>query len=201
MKLDDRASALLALVESDRERRARALLEPAREGARAEVRQALRDARSRAAMAFAEERSAFAARMGAAEARLATARRMARQRRLKALIARGWDGLPRAMAARWADREARRAWIEAALREALAVLPRGSWRIESAAGVDAAEREQALALAGDAIEATWEDSPRIRAGLRVLRGHVELDATLDGLLDDPASVEARLLHFFEEADR
>ena len=198
MKVDDRAAALVALVESDRDARRHAIVEPAARESRAELAAARRDAKLRVGTAIAEERAAFSARVAAAEARLATARRMVRQRRLAGLVAEGWQRLPAALAARWSDPAARGAWIEAALARAVAVLPAGNWRIAGPASWSAAERDQARAwLAARGIAAQAEASDDIDAGIQVTSGKVELDATPAGLTAGRADVEGRLLYFFE----
>jgi hypothetical protein len=201
MKAEDRASALVALVDADRASRARAILDPALGRAREEVAHARRAARSRVTTAIAEERAAFAARIAAAEARLATARRMVRQRRLKALLADGWERLPRALAARWDDADGRERWIDAAVRSAATILPATGWEVRGPASWSEGERARLTAsLAARGIGATCEATPRIEAGIRVACRNVEIDATLGGLLDERAAVEGRLLHFFEEKE-
>jgi hypothetical protein len=195
----DRASALLALVESDRERRTRETLEPARARARAELAEARRAARSRVATALAGERATFEARVAAAEARVATARRTSLQRRRKALVAEGWVRLAHAMRARWADPGTRRAWTGAALAAGLALLPRGRWRLEGPEGWSEADRAEALGrLAREGVEAECACLPRIETGIAITSGRVVLDATAEGLLAERAQVEGRMLRLLEE---
>lgn len=196
MKAEERAAALVALVEADRDARSRAVLEPASAQARELLHATRKAARLRVATAIAEERSAYAARVGAAAARLATARRMAEQRRLQALVAEGWERLAPAMLARWRDTAGRRAWVQAALDRAHALLPAGNWRIEAAGDWDDSERAQAIdVLAGRGVHVSFVADATVAAGLRVVSGNVELDATLAGLLADRLGVEGRLLHW------
>jgi hypothetical protein len=199
MDIDAGARALIELVEADRASRSKEILVPAVAQARAELAQARHAARLRVATAIAEERAAYAARVGAAEARLATARRMVRQRRLKALVAEGWQRLPAALAGRWADTASRRAWTEAALAHARAILPAAPWTLHGPASWSEAERAAAVAtLAASGIEARCAGDPAIEAGVRAVSRNVEVDATLSGLTSDRAAIEGRLLHFFEE---
>ena len=199
MKAEERAAALVALVAADSAARTRAVLEPAARQARDLLRHARRSARMRVATAIAEERGACASRLGAARARLATARRMAEQRRLKALVAEGWTRLAPAMLARWNDPEGRRAWVDAALARALAVLPAAPWRIEGPAAWPQEERARIeAALAARKVEAEFATGEGIDAGLRIRSRNVELDATLAGLVGDRFAVEARLLHWHLE---
>ena len=200
MKVDERVGALLALIEADRAERCADALQSANRQSGALLAAARRGARARVRAAIAEERAAFAARVASAEARLATERRMARQRHLKLLVAEGWKRLPGALAARWDDAQARRAWIDAALDEALAVLPAGTWELSGPPSWSEEERASAVArLAGRAIGATATVDAGIAAGLRVRSGKAVLDAALAGLLADRLVIEGRLLELFQES--
>jgi len=200
MRLDERAAALIALVEADRTARACAVLEPAAAQARELLRHARRAARLRVATAIGEERTAYAARVGAAEARLATARRMAEQRRLKALVAEGWTRLAPAMRVRWDDAEGRRVWVDAALALAVRLLPAGAWRIDGPSAWPQEERARiGAALAARGLEAAVTADEGIDAGLRIRSRNVELDATLAGLVADRFAIEGRLLHWHLQA--
>jgi hypothetical protein len=199
MDAEARVRALIELVEADRASRSAGILGPAIAEARSELTQARRAARQRVATAIAEERAAYATRVGAAEARLATARRMMRQRRLKALVAEGWERLPAALCERWADPVSRRTWTEAALAHARSILPAAPWTLLGPASWSEAERTAATAaLAAHGIEARCACDQAIEAGVRASSGNVEVDATLAGLTCDRAAIEGRLLHFFEE---
>jgi hypothetical protein len=200
MKVEERVAALIALVEAERATRCADALQSAHRQSSALLAGARRGARARVRAALAEERAAFAARVASAEARLATTRRMAQQRHLKLLAAAGWKRLPGALAARWGDAEARRAWIDAALDAALAVLPAGTWELSGPPSWAAAERSSAVArLAARAIDAAATTDESIRAGIRVRSGKAVLDATLAGLLADRLLIEGRLLEFFQES--
>ena len=170
MSADDRADALIALIGAERDARAREAREPLGREARELLANARRSARARVATAIAEERAAFDSRIAAAEARLATVRRMARQRRMKALLAEGWKRLPGVLAARWADEASRARWIDAASKHAEKVLPAG-------------ERQASFDPSG---------------GVRIVTGRVTVDATVAGLLADRLAVEGRLLCRLEE---
>ncbi|HXZ49394.1 MAG TPA: hypothetical protein VEG27_10260 [Usitatibacter sp.] len=199
MKTDERAAALLGLIEADRAARCGDALDAAQRQARALLGMARGAARSRVHAAVAEERAAFAARAASAEARVGTARRMAQQRRLKRLVARAWEEIPRSLAARWEDGAARRAWTEAALEVALAALPAGKWEVDAPPSWPLPEREAALArLAARGIEAVATDAQDIAAGLRVRSASAVLDATLPGLVGDRLAIEGRLLELLEE---
>ncbi len=195
MSAADRESALLALVAAYRAARRDELLAPALEEARRLSSSARRTARQRVKIVIAAERSASAARIAAAEARLATKRRMARQHRLQALIEEAWKRLPGLLARRWTDADARGRWIEACLDRALDTLPHGAWTITGPHDWSETERAHARQrLAARGIEAAMITATDITAGLRVAHGGIVLDATLAGLTADRREIEGRLLH-------
>jgi len=200
MDLERRTQALLALVDDYRRRRGDELLTPARADARATVRSALAEARRRVRTAIAEERKRCSVQIGAAEAALATDRRLAAQRHAVHLLAAAWQSLRSRLLAQWRDAGGRARWIDTHLQRALQSVPHaGDWRIEHAADLGADERarcETVLRAAG--VGATFQPVPAIDAGFRVVNGHNELDATLEGLLADRAALEGRLLYYLDE---
>lgn len=199
MNLEQRTQALLAVVEEFRNRRCAELLEPAAAQAREIVRGALAEARRRVRTAIEEERARMAGELAAAQARLATERRLAAQRRAMQLLARAWDWLRAALAARWRAADARARWVEAHLSRATQALPGGAWTIRCAPDWPASEREAALRwLAARGVhDVRIESDPSIAAGFRVQAGHNVLDATLDGLLADRAALEGQLLEWMQ----
>ncbi len=110
--------SLLDLVAADREQKCAAILDEATAKASALLEKANADARARMRATFVEERERMAARIGAAEAMLATKRRLALQRRSAALVAAGWERLPAALQDAWRDPSMRRAWVERIAAEA-----------------------------------------------------------------------------------
>lgn len=200
MDLERRTQALLALVDDYRRRRGDELLAPARADARAAVKAALAEARRRVRTAIAEERKRWSAQIGAAEAALATDRRLASQRHAVHLLATAWQVLRSRLLAQWRDAGGRARWIDTHLQRALQSVPHaGDWRIEHAPDLPADERARCDAvLRAAGIGAAFEPAPAIDAGFRVVNGHNELDATLDGLLADRAALEGRLLYYLDE---
>jgi hypothetical protein len=166
----------------------------------------------------AELRSRLAAEVGAAQARLATERRLAEQRQALAVLREAWSELRDALRRRWSDPPARALWLDSQLERALRVLPRDRrqaaalagaadghvhsretadppWQIEHGADWPAAERDAFLArIEGTGMTVasarTCED---IDGGVRIRAGANVVDATIDGLLADRAAVEGRLL--------
>lgn len=201
MNLEQRTQALLDLVDGYRRRRGDELLTPAHADARATLRAALAEARRRVRTAIAEERRRWSAQVGAAEAALATDRRLAQQRHVMQLLTAAWATLRDRLRVQWHDADGRARWIDAHLKRALRAVPHaGGWRIEHAPDFGADERTRCEAVLGPAgIVARFEPVASIAAGFRVINGHNELDATLDGLLAERAALEGRLLHYLDEA--
>ncbi|MCU0950950.1 MAG: hypothetical protein MUC68_07755 [Burkholderiaceae bacterium] len=210
MNLEQRTLALLAVVAEYRQQRCAALLDPARQQVREQVVAALRDARRRVRTAIAEERKRSAAALAAAQAQLATERRLAQQRRAAARLTDGWIALRAALQSRWNTPAQRRAWIDTHLARAQDVLHAvhesgadaavTAWRLSGPADWPAAERAEVAArlraLGARAVDDHID--PPLTAGFRVQAGHNVLDATLDGLLADRAAVQGRLLQLIEE---
>jgi hypothetical protein len=161
----------------------------------------------------------LAAEVGAAQARLATERRLAEQRQALAVLREAWSELRDALRRRWRDPAARALWLDSQLERALRVLPRDRrqvaalagpaadhhahpdqtadepWQIEHAADWPAAEREAFLARikgAGMTV-ASAQLRENIDGGVRIRAGANVVDATIEGLLADRAAVEGRLL--------
>ncbi len=200
MTIESRAEQLLAMIEAHRDARSNAILDEARERCARLRGEAAASAHARMRAAFAEERRHAAERIGAAQARLDTRRRIVAQHRAQALLAAAWQQFPPALMQRWADPVTRRTWIAHAIATAREVLRDGAWRIVHAADWDAAEREalaRELAPAGIALAFTPDEG--IRAGLRIHAGANMIDCTLDGLLADRADIGARLLFALEHA--
>jgi hypothetical protein len=201
MNLEQRTRALLALVEEYRGRRCAELIGPADAQAREIVRTALAEARRRVRTAIEEERQRVAAELGAAEAALATERRLVAQRRAMRLLTQASGRLRKALGARWRAPAARKRWVQAHLARAAQALPAQAWEIHHAPDWLAAERDDAVhelaALGVTDVRCTHDAS--IVAGFRVQAGHNVLDATLDGLLADRAALEGQLLELMERS--
>ena len=198
MTCQARAQALLALIERDRTARCAAILDAARDAARALVAEAHRRARERIRIAYAEERDRRGARVAAAQAELSTRLRAAGQQRSRALLARAWTRLPVVLEWRWLDHEPRERWIADAITHALRVLPAGVWRIEHAPGLTENEKTTlAGKLRTNAIHVSFSEIDSLRAGLRVIAGSTMIDNTLDGMLSDREEIGARLLALIE----
>jgi hypothetical protein len=199
MNAEERARALLALVDEYRDAKSREILDAASGEARAVVAQALRLAKARVHEAIVEERKRYSAAVAASEARLHTRQRLAHQGREAAMLLEGWRRLPTALAATWRDPAGRRRWAETHLGRALATLPRTDWEIVHAPGWTEDERQAAAAwlAAHGGPDLAFAADAALAAGFRVQAGHNTLDATLEGLLADRKAIEGRLLHHLE----
>lgn len=195
MTLERRTQALLDLVEADRRARCEGLLNEAKAQAAAQLAQARAQARGQWRQARDEEMQRCEGLLAAARAELATLKRLHGQRRVEALLARGWEMLPGALRARWQDPQSRRLWVDAAVAAALAALPPRDWALAHPADWPEAERQDCLdGLAGRlghrpaaAVE------PSLAAGLRIAAAGNVIDATPAGLLADRAEIGGRLV--------
>ena len=194
MTLERRTRALLDLVDEDRRAQCAAILEVAEQQAAAALTQARAEARSRVRDAFIEERAHHQARVAAARAEWQTRRRLHEQQQAAGWLAMGWQLLPDALRARWADGAGRQQWVDAAVAEARRVLSPGGWHLVHAPGWPAAERHALAArlqAAGTAPE--FAEHAGLGAGLRIVAGRNVVDATLHGLLADREAIGSRLL--------
>jgi hypothetical protein len=191
--------ALLDLVESDRSRLCDQILGEAHERARGLRADANAGARARMRQVFEEQRARRDQRLAAAEARLATERRLHEQQRLAAWLRLASEQLPNVLQALWQQDEARATWARAVLAAARLRMPPGPWRIAHAADWPEDERKRVLHIAAPEATLCCEADPHIMAGLKVVRGGIVLDGTLEGLLADRSDFEARLLRRLEAA--
>jgi len=200
MTLERRTQALLALVEGDRSTQREAILAEARGRASALLGQAHADARARMREAFAEERRQSRDSVAAAQAKLATRRRLHEQHRTAALLALGWQRLPDALRERWQDGELRRIWVDAILAVASRVLPPVQWRIAHGPDWPAAEQQAMSTRVAPQLDAvpTLVADAGIAAGLRITSGGNVVDGTLAGLVNDRIAVSAQLLRQLEQ---
>jgi hypothetical protein len=201
MNVGEQTRALLDLVEADRAKRCAAILNDATSRATTLRAQAHADARARMRQAFEEQRALRRERLAAAQARLATQRRLHEQQRTAALLRRAWDRLPGELLGLWKAPASRAAWVASVLASARARMPHGPWRIVHAPDWPAAE-QQALARAVSAEPSAaphFDADDTITAGLKVMADGNVIDGTLGGLLADRAEFEARLLRQLESS--
>lgn len=186
---------LLRLVSEHERRRCAEITAAAEAQAAAVVREAHRNARARMRENVSTLKQERQRSLALADAELDTVRRQHQQRCDYALLESAWEPLRAALAARWRDSAARRRWVAAFVRHALARLPHVAWRIEHPADWPGAERAALAASLGSALGMApqFAVAGDIAAGLRVQAGAALLDGTLEGLLADRRAVEALLL--------
>lgn len=199
MSAEQQAASLLNVVESYRDTRCSEALNAAHAEAQRTIAQAHQAARKRLRAALEHERERLRALVAAAQARLATQRRLHNQRRIAAALKLAWAKLDSELNKRWDGRAARDEWVAQQLTAANATLPSGEWELQHPPQWDGAERERAtqwLATHGmDRVR--FVAQPEIRAGIRVRAGHNVLDATIAGLLADRTAIEGELLRYIE----
>jgi len=199
MNLEQQTRALLELVESDRARKVRSILDDAKHRAAALRAQAQADAYARMRQAFAEQRQRRRERIAAGQARLATQRRLHEQQRTAALLQLAWQQLPGELRQLWREPGTRSAWVATVFAAARQRLRPGAWRIVHAADWPADE-QQALARDVQAsVTLAFEADARVDAGLKVVADGNVVDGTQAGLLSDRSDFEARLLRALEAA--
>jgi hypothetical protein len=139
--------------------------------------------------------------VAAAQARLATQRRLHEQQRSSALLQRAWQQLPAELQARWQDTPARAAWVAQVLASARERLPHAAWRIVHAPDWPVDE-QQALATTLEpelGAVPVFEADATLTAGLKVIVHGNVIDGTLAGLLADRSALAAQLLRRLETA--
>lgn len=189
------AEALLAEIQRQAAAQQQALLDDARAEAAVITERARDKALRQLRRTQAELRATRDERQRQLAAELDTlARRQAAARSRVALDA-AWPLLAPALARRWADAAARRAWVEALVAQAAARLPPQGWQLRHPpdwSADDARGLQTLLQHHGvDAVEARADE--RIDAGLVIESDGVRLDGTPAALLADRARVEADLL--------
>jgi len=197
MLIERQTRALLDLVEASRAQQCAQILGDANAKAAALRTQAHAAARTRMRQAFEEQRLRLRERIAAAQAQLASQRRLHAQQRSAALLRLAWEQLPGELLALWRQPAERAAWVAHVLESARKSMPGTHWRIVHAPDWPAPE-QQALA-AGLAKAPMFEGDPLITAGLKIVANGNVIDGTLAGLLADRAELEARLLRRLESA--
>jgi hypothetical protein len=190
--------ALLDLIEAERARQRGQILGSANAKATALRDQARADALARLRHAFAEQRQRRRERIAAAQAQLATQRRLHEQQHTTALLHLAWAQLRDELLALWRDPASRAAWVSHALAFARARLPCGAWRIAHAPDWPATEQRSMAEISGGAL--LFHADNAIRAGLKIEANGNIVDATLDGLLAERSEFEAQLLRELEDRE-
>jgi len=172
----------------DAEHRAHALLAESRQQLRMRVSQAVKEERSRRALALRQ-----------AENRARAAERSEIQAFYEKLLGEAWPRLTAELEARWADRDSRRDWCRMLVVDAAGRLGRSNWTIEHAPGLSEEDRAWLGELLArcDHSEAALVADAGLGAGLRIREQSACLDGSIDGLLRNRRAIEGRLLAAWE----
>jgi len=193
--LDDQARALLQRVTDDRDRRCAALRAAAESQAKQIVRAARAEARNKVRNAVTQERARMELGMRQATARADIEARRRERQKSRELLEQMWAAIAHALERRWREPAPRRAWVDAAVSQAGALLPGRAWLIE--VGSDWTEHERGeladRARAQGAATVKWSLQAAMPAGLRIRAGSVCVDATVPGLLAQRGAIEAAFL--------
>jgi vacuolar-type H+-ATPase subunit E/Vma4 len=193
--LGDQAQALLQQVTDDRERRCAAVRAAALAQAMQIARTARAEARTSVRNAVIQERARMDFGMRQATARADIEARRRERQKSRELLEQMWAAIAEALERRWREPALRRAWIDAAMSQAGALLSGRAWLIE--VGSDCTEQERGelsdRARGRGAGTVEWSAHAAIAAGLKIRAGSVCVDATAPGLLAQRDAVEAAFL--------
>ena len=192
----DAVAKLVAHIERGRNERCNEVLTKAAAEAEGIVAKARRRARLQVHEAAEEARGEAERMRRSARAKAETRLRQAEHKATAAALSDAWDRLRAALPERWAEAEARRTWVAAALDQAARALPPGTWTLTHPADWKPKEARDLLDEAArkrEDVDIRTEATPDLQAGVRVSCGGACLDATPAGLLARPARVRALLL--------
>jgi len=130
-----------------------------------------------------------------ANARAEIEARRLEQRQSRELLGEMWERIAAALERRWALPTQRRAWIDAAMGHAAALLFGRAWLIECAVNWSDDERTELTKRAREcgAREVEWSLKASTPAGLKIRATGVCIDATIPGLLAQREAIEADFL--------
>lgn len=187
------SDALAREIEQQLKDETAAVADAAEQEARGTLTQARKTARGRVHEAIADLRREGEMRLARAHAQLDAELRAQAQRQSARAVADAMPMLREALAARWQEPEARKAWTAAIAELAATRLRRGTWQVTHPADWSAEEQQAFRAVVGDADGIAFEADNDMRAGLRITADQATLDATPDGLLADTRTIAALLL--------
>lgn len=187
------SDALAREIEQQLKAETAAVMAAAEQEARTTLAQARKTARSRLHEAIADLRREGEMRLARAHAQLDAELRAQAQRQSARAVADAMPLLREALAARWRDAEARKAWTAAIAQLAAARLRPGNWQAAHPADWSAEEQKAFAAAVGEADGISFRADKDLSAGLRITADQATLDATPDGLLADSRTIAALLL--------
>jgi vacuolar-type H+-ATPase subunit E/Vma4 len=193
--LDAQAQALVQQVTDDRERRCAAIRAAAESQAQQIVRAARAAARHNVHNAVIQERARMDLGMRQARARADIEVRRRERQKSRELLEQMWAVIAAGLERRWREPALRRAWIDAAITQAAALLAGRAWLIEVGADCTEQERSELTARArGSGAESVeYALHAAMPAGVKIRAGSVCVDATVPGLLVQRDAIEAVFL--------
>jgi vacuolar-type H+-ATPase subunit E/Vma4 len=193
--LDTEAQALQQRITDDRDRRCAVLRAAAESQAMQIVRSALAQARTSVRNAVIQERARMELGMRQATARADLEVRRQELKKSRELLEQMWAAIADALESRWREPALKRAWIDAVMSQAGALLSGRAWLIE--AGSDWTEQERGeltdRARGRGAGKVEYSLHAAMPAGLKIHAGGVSVDATVPGLLAQRDAIEAAFL--------
>jgi len=196
VSVEEQERKLITLVEEYRDRECSQLLDQANNTRQEMIRTAYRDARQHLHQAVERERARAISHIRSTEAELHTRRRAVEQREAESFLKQGWQILEQALMKQWSESEDRLGWLERCAEEALKRLPKGHWTVQHPEDCTPQELTHFSDLVTRGPADTTMDMqvvPAIKAGLVIGSSNARLDMSLEGLLKDTKSVEARML--------
>ena len=189
--LDTQAQALLQRVTDDRDRRCAAVRAAAESQAKHILRSARTEARTNVRNAVIQERARMDLGMRQATARADIEERRQERQKSRELLEQMWAAIAEGLERRWREPALRRAWIDAAMSQAGALLAGRAWLIEVGSDWTEQERGELTDRARGRGAGTVEYSLHavMPAGLKIRAGGVCADATVPGLLTQRDAVE------------
>jgi F0F1-type ATP synthase delta subunit len=186
---------LLAIVVENREKRCAQVRDRAREEANAIIRQAHERSRAHMHKHITALREKYRLRLSSAIARNQTRLRQQHQKVDRTILDIAWPLLRAALIALWEDPPARGQWLQAAMASAAERLRQTAARVEHPSGLsqdEIAELKQQYADSFGSVP-IFQARDDIEAGLRIRADGTVIDATLEGLLQQRASIEAMII--------
>jgi vacuolar-type H+-ATPase subunit E/Vma4 len=193
--LDTQAQALLQRVTDDRDRSCAAVRAAAESQAKQILRSARTEARTNVRNAVIQERARMDLGMRQATARADIEERRQERQKSRELLEQMWAAIAEGLERRWREPALRRAWIDAAMSQAGALLAGRAWLIEVGSDWTEQERGELTDRARGRGAGTVEYSlhAAMPAGLKIRAGSVCVDATVSGLLAQRDAIEAAFL--------
>jgi vacuolar-type H+-ATPase subunit E/Vma4 len=159
------------------------------------VRSARAEARNNVRNAVTQERARMDLGMRQATARADIEVRRQERQKSRELLEQMWAAIAEVVERRWRESALRRAWIDATMSDAGALLSGRAWLIEVGSDWTEQERGELTDRARERGAGTVEYSLQaaMPAGLKIRAGSVCVDATVPGLLAQRDAIEAAFL--------